>query len=159
MTTPSPVTSDNSHDQLCPIYFPSFPLNSVQGNFVYIFLSKYVGRTIYEWNWELRVLAYDQGLNSTVFKSQQRKQTSLFPERPRPALGPTEPLIELVPLIFLSRKVAGMWQWPLTFIPINLHMAPRLQMVELYLCCPCIPSWNRQGKPYLYPSPTYRMVS
>lgn len=52
LTSPSSITSDNSHDQLCPIYLPSFLLNSVQRNFLYIFQSKYVGRTIYEGNTE-----------------------------------------------------------------------------------------------------------
>jgi hypothetical protein len=76
----------------------------VQRNFVHIFQSKYVGRTIYEWNWEL--FAHNQGLGSTVFKTRQRKHIFLFPERPRAALWSTEPPTELVPLIFLSRKAA-----------------------------------------------------
>jgi len=73
--------------QLCPIYFISFPLNSVQRNFTYTFQSKYVGRTIYEWNWEL--IVHNQGLVSAVFKSRQRKHVFLICERPRPVMGPT----------------------------------------------------------------------
>ena len=57
------------------------------------------------WNWELP--AQDRGLCITVFNSQQRKQIFLFLEMPRLALGTTEPPIELVPLIFLSRKAPG----------------------------------------------------
>jgi hypothetical protein len=74
----------------------------VQRNFVYILQSYYVGRTIYEWNWEL--LALDQGLSRKMSKSQQSKHIFLFLEMPRTALGPTEPPIELVPLIVLTRK-------------------------------------------------------
>lgn len=85
--------------------FPCFPLNSVQGIFVYIFRSRYVGNAIYERNWEL--LAHDQGLDSTVFESRQGKNIFLFPETLRPAVRLTVPQIELVPLIFLSRKAAG----------------------------------------------------
>ena len=130
MTWPSLITSDNSHDQICPTYFTSFPLNSVQRNFVYIFQSKYVGRAINEWNSGL--LAHNQGLGITVFKSRQRKHISLFPERLRPALVSTEPPIEFVTMIFLNQKAAGAWRWPLTFITFYLHLAPWLQMIIKY---------------------------
>ena len=86
----------------------------MQRNFLYIFQSKYVGRTIYEWNWELP--AQDQGLCSMVFKFQQRKQIFLFFKMPGPALGTTEPPIELVPLIFLSQKAPRARRWPLNLI-------------------------------------------
>ena len=67
-----------------------------------------------------------------VFKSWHRKCIFLFPETPRPALGSTEPPIEFVPLIFLSRTAAGAWPWPLTSITIYLHLTPWLQVVIEY---------------------------
>jgi len=80
----------------------------------------------------VELLAHNQGLDSMVLKFRQRKHIFFFPERPIRALGSTEPPIELVTLIFLSRKAAGAWHWPLTFISFYLHLAPSLQMLIKY---------------------------
>jgi hypothetical protein len=76
----------------------------VQGIFVHIFQSKYVGINIYEWKWE--VLAHEHGLDSMEFESRKRRYIILFPETLRPTLGPTESPIELVTLTYLTQKAA-----------------------------------------------------
>jgi hypothetical protein len=66
---------------------------------------------------------------------------------PRLALGPTQPSVKWVPVLFLGRRVVEAWRWPLT-----LSSAQVKERVELYLYSTSGPSWTGLGWTVLFKS-------
>jgi hypothetical protein len=73
------------------------------------------------------------GLDGPGIESLWRRD---FPQPSRPALGPTQPPLQWVPLLFPRCKAAEAWRWPLTTSSADVK-----ERVELYFCSPFGPSW------------------
>jgi hypothetical protein len=69
-----------------------------------------------------------------------------FTHPSRPALGPTQPPVQWVSVLFLLGRVAGMWCWPPS--PPSAGVKER---AELYLYSPSRPSWPVIGWPLPLP--------
>jgi hypothetical protein len=59
------------------------------------------------------------GLDGPGIESRWRRD---FPQTSRPALGPTQPLVQWAPGVFPGAKAAEGWRWPT-----HPHLAPRLK--------------------------------
>jgi len=82
-------------------------------------------------------IATRYGIDCTRMESQWWR---VFPHLSIPALGPSQPSVQLVPDLFLGGKTAGAWRWPPT--PSSVQVK---EGVELYHCSLSGPSLSILG--------------